>query len=192
MLEQVGVREMTGLDAQQGIWARVQDAIAALTGVVGSIVTRTDDEMSIRDLLLADHTKADTLFGEILGSNDPEKIQEYFGQLYKDIKVHGTAEEQVVYPAVRPYYEHTQEIYDQTDEVMQMLDEIKPLNPSSSQFKAKVEQLRTAVRTHINQEEKDIFPKLHNNFSHEQQKQMATDFKTAKSKLQQQMAASPT
>jgi len=79
--------------------------------------------MSIRDLLLADHTKADTLF-EILGANDPEKIQEYFGQLYKDIKVHGTAEEQVVYPAVRPYYEHTQEIYDQTDEVMQMLDEI--------------------------------------------------------------------
>lgn len=188
MLEQVGVREMTGLDAHQGLWARVQDAVAALTGVVGSVVTRTDDEMSIRDLLLADHTKADTLFGEILGSNDPEKIQEYFGQLYRDIKVHGTAEEQVVYPAVRPYYEHTQEIYDQTDEVMQMLDEIKPLNPSSSQFKAKVEQLRTAVRTHIDQEEKDIFPKLRNNFSHEQQKQMATDFKTAKSKLQEQMA----
>jgi len=65
--------------------------------------------------LLLDHTKADTLFREILGSNDPQKIQEYFGQLYKDIKVHGTAEEQVLYPAVRPYYEHTQEIYTQTD-----------------------------------------------------------------------------
>lgn len=192
MLEQVGVREMTGLDAKQGLWARVQDAVAALTGVVGSVVTRTDDEMSIRDLLLADHTKADTLFAEILGSNEPEKIQEYFGQLYRDIKVHGTAEEQVLYPAVRPYYEHTQEIYDQTDEVMQMLDEIKPLNPSAAEFKAKVEQLRTAVRTHIDQEENDIFPKLRDNFSHEQQKQMATNFKTAKSKLQEQMAASLT
>jgi len=49
------------------------NTITALTGVVGSVVTRTDDEMSIRDLLLADHTKADTLFAEILGSNDPEK-----------------------------------------------------------------------------------------------------------------------
>ncbi len=190
MLEQVGVREMTGLDAQQGLWARVQDAVAALTGVVGSVVTRTDDEISIRDLLLADHTKADTLFGEILSTDDPQKRQEYFGQLYKDLKVHGTAEEEVVYPAIRPHYEHTQEIYDQTEEVMQMLDEIKPLDPASSEFKTKVEQLRTTVRTHINQEEKDIFPQLKHDFSDEQQKQIASDFKTAKSKLQKQIAAS--
>ena len=115
-----------------------------------------------------------------------QKWKQYkIGQLYKDIKVHGTAEEQVLYPAVRPYYEHTQEIYDQTDEVMEMLDEIKPLDFSSSEFKAKVEQLRTAVRNHINQEENDIFPKLRDNFSHEQLKQMASEFKTAKSKLQQ-------
>ncbi|RUR76539.1 hemerythrin domain-containing protein [Chlorogloeopsis fritschii PCC 9212] len=192
ILEILGVRELTGLQPQQGLWARVQDAVAALTGVVGSVVTRTDDEMTIRELLLMDHTKADTLFMEILSANDPQKIQEYFGQLYKDIKVHGMAEEQVVYPAVRPYYEHTQEIYAQTDEVMEMLDEIKAVDPASSEFKAKVEQLRTAVRTHINQEEKDIFPKLRDNFSHEQQKQMATEFKTAKSRLQEQMAASLT
>lgn len=189
ILELLGVREMTGLEAKQGLWARVQDAVAALTGVVGSVVTRTDDEMSIRELLLMDHTKADILFGEILGSDDPQKIQEYFGQLYKDLKVHGTAEEQVLYPAIRPYYEHTEEIVVQTDEVMQMLDEIKPISPSSSEFKAKIEQLRTALRTHINQEENDIFPKLRDNFTHEQQKQMATEFKTAKSQLQDQIAA---
>lgn len=100
------------------------------------------------------------------------------------IIVHGTAEEQVLYPAVRPYYEHTQEIVVQTDEVMQMLDEIKPLNPVDSQFKAKIEQLRTAVRNHINQEENDIFPKLRDNFSHEQQKQIGSEFKAAKSQLQ--------
>jgi hemerythrin superfamily protein len=190
ILEILGVRELTGKQPKQGLWARVQDAVAALTGVVGSVVTRTDDEMGIRELLLMDHTKADILFMEILGTNDPHKIQEYFGQLYKDIKAHGTAEEQIVYPPVRQYYEHTQEIYDQTDEVMEMLDEIKAINPASPEFKAKIEQLRTAVRTHINQEEKDIFPKLRDNFSHEQQKQMASDFKTAKSKLQQEMAAS--
>jgi hemerythrin superfamily protein len=190
ILEILGVRELTGKEAKQGLWARVQDAVAALTGVVGSVVTRTDDEMSIRQLLLMDHSKVDILFMEIFNANEPEKIQEYFGQLYKDIKVHGTAEEQVLYPAVRPYYEHTQEIYAQTDEVMEMLDEIKPLNFSSPEFKAKIEQLRIAVRTHINQEENDIFPKLRDNFSHEQQKQIATEFKTAKSKLQDQMAAS--
>jgi len=158
--------------------------------VAGSVITRTDDEMSIRDLLRMDHTKADTLFAEILGADEPQKMAEYFGQLYKDIKVHGTAEEQVLYPAIRPYYEHTQEIYEQTDEVMEMLDEIKPLKPDLSEFKAKVEQLRTATRNHINQEEKDIFTIIRDNFSHEQQKQMATEFKTVKSQLQEQMADS--
>ena len=190
VLEILGVRELTGQEPKQGLWGRVQDAVAALTGVAGSVITRTDDEMSIRNLLRMDHTKADTLFAEILGADDPQKIQEYFGQLYKDIKVHGTAEEQVFYPAVRPYYEHTQEIYEQTDEVMEMLDEIKPLAPTSSEFKAKIEQLRTATRNHINQEEKDIFALIRDNFSDEQQKQLATEFKTAKSHLQKEIADS--
>src|SRR4028118_2215386 len=67
IIEVLGVRELTGQDAHQGLWARVQDAVAALTGVAGSVITRTDDEMSIRDLLRMDHTKADTLFAEIVG-----------------------------------------------------------------------------------------------------------------------------
>jgi len=190
ILEVLGVRELTGQDPVQGLWARVEDGAAALTGVVGSVITRTDSEMGIRDLLLMDHTKADTLFGEIQATNDPQKVQEYFGQLYRDIKVHGLAEEQVLYPAVRPYYEQTQEIFDQTDEVIQMLEEIKLLSPSDPEFKATVEQLRTAVRAHIDQEESDIFPKLKNNFSDKEQKQMASEFKAVKSQLQDQIAAS--
>ncbi|MBD2196839.1 MULTISPECIES: hemerythrin domain-containing protein [Calothrix] len=187
IIEILGVRELTGKQPKQGLWARVEDGIAALTGVVGTVVTRSDDEMSIRDLLLMDHTKADILFVEIFSTDDPQKIQEYFGQLYKDLKVHGMAEEEVIYPAIRQYYDLTDEIYAQTDTVMDMLDEIKALDPASSEFKVKVEQLRTAVRIHINQEEQDIFPQLRHNFSHEQQKQMASNFKTVKSQLQQQM-----
>jgi hemerythrin superfamily protein len=189
ILEILGVRQLTGQDPDQGLWGRVQDAVAALSGVVGSAVTRMDDEMSILQLLRMDHSKTDVLFMEILGSNDPQKIQEYFGQLYKDVQAHGAAEEQVIYPAVRPYYEDTQELYAETADVKRMLDEIKSMNSYDSEFKPKVEQLMTMLRTHINQEENEMFPKLSDNFSHEQQKQMATEFKTVKSKLQAQMAA---
>jgi hemerythrin superfamily protein len=190
VLEVLGVGELTGQEPDQGLWGRVQDAVAALTGVVGSVVTRTDDEMTILQLLRMDHTKTDVLCMEILGANDPQKIQEYFGQLYKDVIVHGTAEEQVVYPAVRSYYEDTQELYQETSELTRMLDEIKSMNPSDSEFKAKVEQLMMAVRTHKSQEENEMFPKLSDNFSHKELKQMATEFKTVKSQLQNRMAAS--
>jgi hemerythrin superfamily protein len=192
ILEILGVRELTGKEADQGLWARVQDAVAALSGVVGSAVTQNSDrsDMTIGEILRMDHSKAKTLFMEIENSNDPQKIQEYFGQLYKDLMAHAKAEEQVVYPAVRSYYKDTQDLYQEQAEQARMLDEIKSLNPATSQFKDKVRQLKDAINHHVNQEENDMLPKLRDNFSSEQQQQIATEFKSAKSQLQDQMAAS--
>ncbi|HEY9662554.1 MAG TPA: DNA nickase, partial [Allocoleopsis sp.] len=47
MLELVGVRELTGKDADQGLWARVQDAVAALSGVAGSVITQNSDKQDM-------------------------------------------------------------------------------------------------------------------------------------------------
>ncbi|MBW4683056.1 MAG: hemerythrin domain-containing protein [Microcoleus vaginatus WJT46-NPBG5] len=190
ILEILGVRELTGQDPDQGIWARVQDAVAAFTGVAGSVVSRTDDEMSIRDLIRMDHTKVNTLFMQIQGTEDPQKLQEYFGQIYKDLSAHSEAEEQIVYPAVRSYYPETQDLYSEQAEMKQMLEQIRSLNPSAPDFKDNVKRLMDAVMHHVRQEETEMFPKIRDNFSDEQQKQMATEFKTAKSKVQDQLAAS--
>ncbi len=191
ILEILGTRELTGQEPDQGLWGRVQDAVAALSGVVGSAVTRSDDEIGIRDLIRMDHTKVNTLFVEAQGTNDPQKLQEYFGQIYKDLSAHSEAEEQVVYPAVRSYYEDTQELYDEQAEMKRMLEQIKSLTPSSTDnFKARVQDLMKAVQAHVQQEENEMFPKIRDNFSDDQQKQMATEFKTVKSQLQDKMAAS--
>ena len=190
ILEILGVRELTGKDPDQGIWARVQDAVAAFTGVAGSVVSRTDDEMSIRDLIRMDHTKVNTLFMQIQGTEDPQKLQEYFGQIYKDLSAHSEAEEQIVYPAVRSFYPETQDLYNEQAEMKQMLEQIRSLNPSAPDFKDNVKRLMDAVMHHVRQEETEMFPKIRDNFSDEQQKQMATEFKTAKSKVQDELAAS--
>jgi hemerythrin superfamily protein len=192
--EALGVRELTGQEADQGLWGRVQDAIAAFSGVAGSVLTQTSDkeDMNIQDVIRLDHNKTNTLFTEIGQSNDPQKIQEYFGQLYKDLSAHAEAEEQVVYPAVRSFYgnDDTQELYDEQAEMKRMLEEIKSLNPASSEFKDKVKQLMDVVGDHIRQEESTMFAAIRDNCSTEQQEQMATQFKSAKSQIQDQMAAS--
>ncbi len=190
ILEILGVRELTGQNPDQGIWARVQDAVAALTGVAGSVVTRTDDEIGIRDLIRMDHTKVNTLFMQIDQTEDPQKIQEYFGQIYKDLSAHATAEEEVVYPAVRPYFSQTQNLYDEQAEMKKLLAQIKANSPASSDFKPLVKQLQQVVMDHVREEENDMFPKLRDHFSDAQQKQLATQFKTAKSKIQDELAAS--
>ena len=195
ILEILGVRELTGQEADQGLCGRVQDAVAALSGVFGSAVTQTSDrsDMTIEEILRMDHSKTKTLFMEIENSNDAQKIQEYFGQLYKDLSAHAEAEEQVVYPAVRPFYGEgdTQELYDEQAEMKQMLKEIESLNPSNmDDFKSRVKKLMDVVGDHIRQEESTMFSAIGDNCSHEQEKQMATQFKEAKSQVQQQMAAS--
>lgn len=191
VLEILGVRELTGQEAKQGIWARVQDAVAAMTGVAGSVVSRTDDEMNIQDVIRMDHQKVNALFMQIEGTNDPQKIQEYFGQIYKDLTAHSEAEEEVVYPAVRPFYgEHdTQELYDEQADMKRILESLKSMSPSASEFKAQIKQLKDMVMDHVRQEESTMFAAIRNNCSDEQKEQMATQFKTAKSKIQDRMAA---
>jgi len=195
MLEQAGVREMTGLDAQQGLWARVQDGLAALSGVAGSVITQNVDkqDMNIQTLIRLDHNKVNTIFTEVGATKDPQKLQEYFGQLYIDLLAHAQAEEEVVYPKVRSFYgdDNTQELYDEQAQMKRMLDEIKSIDPNSAdEFRSKIKQLMDVVGDHIRQEEFTMFPAIDSNCSGEQKEQMATDFKAAKSKIQKEMAAS--
>ena len=194
VLEVLGVRELTGQEADQGLWARVQDAVAALTGVAGSVITQSSDksDMNIQDVIRMDHQKVSVLFTELNQSNDPQKIQEYFGQIYKDLTVHAKAEEQVVYPAVRSFYgeDNTQELYDEQAQMSVLLDEIKAIDPANANFKVKVTQLKDIVMDHVRQEESTLFTAIRNNCSSEQSERLATQFKAAKSQLQEQLKAS--
>lgn len=195
VLEQVGVREMTGQDADQGLWSRVQDAVAALSGVAGSVVTQNTDkkDMNIQTLIRLDHNKTNTIFTEIGATDDPKKLQEYFGQLYKDLLAHAEAEEAIVYPNIRSFYgdEDTQELYDEQAQMKRLLDEIKAISPiETDRFKSKVKDVMELVGDHIRQEESTMFAAIDKNCSDAQKEQMATDFKAAKKRLQQEMAAS--
>ncbi|MEH1937087.1 MAG: hemerythrin domain-containing protein [Nostoc sp.] len=191
ILEILGVRELTGQDADQGIWARVQDAMAAVSGVVGSAVTQASDkkDLNIQDVIRLDHGKVNTLFTELLQSDNPQKIQEYFGQIYKDLTAHSEAEEEVVYPRVRPFYgqDNTQELFDEQAQAKLALEEIKALSPSSPQFKEKVKQLLAKLGDHIRQEETTLFAAIRNNLTTEQSEQLATEFKAAKTRIQQKL-----
>jgi hemerythrin superfamily protein len=191
MMESLSTIELTGQSADQGLWARVQDSMAALTGIAGSIISRTDNEMSIRDVIRMDHLKVKTLFGQIQDTEDPQKLEEYFGQLYQDLSTHSEAEEEILYPAIRPHYNDTQKLYDEQAEMKQMLDQIKAMNPTNTvEFKAAVARVMEAANAHMDYEERYVFDYIKDTCGDEQQKQLATDFKTAKSKLQDKRLAS--
>ncbi|MDI9638732.1 hemerythrin domain-containing protein [Geitlerinema splendidum] len=189
VLEILGTRELTGMEPDQSVWGRVQDAVAALTGVFGGPASHAKEDINITEIITMDHRKTDTLFMEIANSNDPQKLQEYFGQLFKDLTAHAEAEEEIVYPAVRSYYPDTQELYDEQSEMKRMLAEIKALSPSAPEFKQKIDQLKNMVQHHVREEENDMFPKLRQNFSEQQMQELSDQFKKAKARIQQKMAS---
>lgn len=185
VLETLSTIELTGMPADSGLWSRVQDTIAALGAVAGSVLSRGDHEIGICDLIRLDHTKVNSLFAQIKATNDSQKIAEYFGQIYFDLSAHSEAEEQVVYPAVRPYYNDIQSLYDEQAEMKQMLEKIKAMSPEDTvEFKSAVETLMIAVTNHVKEEEADMFPRIQESFGDEQQKRLAAEFTTAKSKIQ--------
>jgi hemerythrin superfamily protein len=192
VLEVLGVRELTGMEADQGLWARVQDAVAALSGVAGSVITQTSDkaDMNLQDVIRMDHQKVNTLFMEIENTKDPQKRQEFFGQIYKDLTVHALAEEEIAYPAVRGKYPEgdLKELYDEQAEMKVLLDQIRSMSPASDEFMNTVERLKDIVMDHVRQEESTYFAAIRDNFSSDESENLATQFKACKSRLQDEMA----
>jgi len=190
MLEYLGTLELTGQEPQQGLWARVQDAVAAATGVVGSAVTQNSGKESadVMDLIFMDHQKARTLISEIRNADNEDQIKALFGQLYKDLLVHAKAEEAVVYPAVQPFYGNdTQELYDEQADMETLLNEMKAMPSAGDQFMAKLKELKAMIGDHTRQEESTMFATIRKNMSSEEQQQLGRRFNESKQSLQSQM-----
>ncbi len=69
-----------------------------------------------------------------------------------------------------------------------MLEQLKALDTTSSEFKAKISELKDAIQHHVQEEENKIFPKVHKCITEEELKQLATEFQQAQSKLQDEIA----
>lgn len=191
IMEMLSTVELTGQEADQSLWAMVQDAIAVVSGVAGSM--RSDNEMNIRDLIHIDHTKVHALFNQIQNSNNPQKLEEYFGQLYKDLIAHTTAVEEVLYPLARPYHDEMQHLYDEQAKMKQLLNHIKELDPQHiDEFKTAMGSLMTNVREHVNAAENKMFLRIQTTLSTEQEKRLAVEFEAVKSKIQDNRLASLT
>lgn len=190
-LEYLGTFELTGTEPDQGLGARIQDAIAAVTGIFGSAATQASDksDMDITQIIFMDHQKAKTLIREIEKTSDVSRMQEFFNQLYMDLIVHSKAEEEVVYPNVRPFYgqSETQELYDEQAQLEQILNQMKAASPTSEQFRNGLKQIKNMVGDHTRQEESTMFAAMRKNMTDAQREQMATRFKEAKKQLQTSM-----
>ncbi|MCR2745463.1 hemerythrin domain-containing protein [Limnobacter parvus] len=115
--------------------------------------------------LIADHNKVKALFEEFEGLTDRSKARKkkIADQICHELTIHTEIEEKIFYPAIRKPLNDD----DLLDEAVvehasakDLITQIQEMDPSDDLYDAKVQVLAEQVEHHIEEEEKDMFPKL--------------------------------
>jgi hemerythrin superfamily protein len=132
--------------------------------------------MNAISLLKTDHKTVEDLFKrfEKLGPRAVKSKQDLAERIVRELSIHAAIEEMAFYPAIREAAEKGDvddmvlESLEEHHIVKWVLSEIERLGPSDERFDAKMRVLMENVRHHVEEEEKDLFPKVNKMFDRAQ------------------------
>ena len=119
------------------------------------------------ELLKKDHREVEALFKEFEELEDNQEAAEpVIETACPELKIHDTIETEIFYPAVREAAEK-EEIEDVLDEaevehdtVRELIAKLEGMDPSDEKRHAHFTVLTEYVKRHVNEEEKEMFPKV--------------------------------
>src|SRR5688572_33442944 len=119
------------------------------------------------DLLKQDHREVEALFKEFEQLEDEmEAAEQVIETACTELKIHDKIETEIFYPAVREAAEQ-EEVEDLLDEaevehetVRELIGKLEGMDPTDEKRKAHFTVLTEYVKHHVQEEEKEMFPKL--------------------------------
>lgn len=143
-----------------------------------SSTTTTGDAV---DLLLSQHRDVERLFAR-LEAQGPGR-QEAFECLVRLLAVHETAEEEVVYPALRSLGDDAGPVADartaEESEAKHALSELERIGVDGDGFAAKLASFQRSVLHHAESEEREVFPRLRHGLDDQELARMRGALETA-------------
>jgi len=114
-------------------------------------------------MLKDDHEKVRTLFRQF-ESADGDKRQQIADQLFMELEVHTSIEEEIFYPAMRSAgdaqdKEEVAHAYEEHAGAKQLMQQLRGMPASDQQFMTMWQQLRKDVEHHAHEEETEMLPK---------------------------------
>jgi hemerythrin superfamily protein len=121
--------------------------------------------MDAIEMLKADHEKVKELFRqyEAAGDRAYQKKKSIAEEVFTEITVHSSLEEELFYPAVKAEtdkqgQELVAEAVEEHHVVAMLIEELKALDPKDERYDAKFSVLMDNVEHHIEEEEDELFP----------------------------------
>lgn len=133
------------------------------------------------DLLFAQHQEVKRLFALVQGGHQGR--EEAFQSLVRLLAAHETAEEEVVYPALRSTGEEGERIAksrkEEESDAKESLADLEKLGVGGDGFDLKLEAFRQEVLDHAEAEEQEVFPLLRRSLDSEKLNAMRSAVETA-------------
>jgi hemerythrin superfamily protein len=132
------------------------------------------------DLLLAQHEQVKSLFAT-LRTLKGDAATEPFNELRRMLAVHETAEEEVVYPALRQLGadDIVEARLTEEDEAKKTLADLEKMGPEATEFSGVLASFEKDVLAHATAEEREVFPRLQQGIEAEQRRKMGQALKAA-------------
>lgn len=120
-------------------------------------------------MLTEDHREVEELFKqyEKLGEDDNDRKKKIADQICTALTLHATIEEEIFYPAVREAGEDNEELVDEATvehaSARDLIAQLQEMDPEDELYDAKVKVLSEQIAHHVEEEEKEMFPKARKN-----------------------------
>jgi hemerythrin superfamily protein len=153
-----------------------------------SVVAGEEPTMNAIDLLEQQHREVEELFEEFEGAGEgAHKTKERLCREISDqLTVHAEIEEKLFYPESKQ--ENTEEILREAVEehlgMKRLVADLMESDPADEQFQAKMKVLQEQVEHHVEEEEKELFPKVRKACSKEELEDLGDRMQTLAEELE--------
>jgi hemerythrin superfamily protein len=146
--------------------------------------------MTIYQSLKNDHDNVEELLQKLRNSQGGSANQSTFQTMKMELIVHSKAEEKVFYSALRDHSEArdlVQHAKTEHQKVEDLLQEMSSLDLSGEDFQTRLEELRSAVEDHVEEEEGEMFDLARKLITNDEARRLDEAFQEEKQNLQRQL-----
>lgn len=124
-----------------------------------------NNNLTATDLLRSDHKKVRDLFMEYENTENAKAREDIMAMLCLEVATHTMLEEQIFYPAAKGILSNDgfiTESLDEHDRVKILISQLQRLcaDEDRDAYDEKVDQLKTTIESHVQEEERLLFPKV--------------------------------
>lgn len=177
-------------------WGLIGAGIAAGATLIPLIPIIRRRAFSVTTILKKDHRIVIGLIGtlEMTPRGNWRVRRTLMDQIRSQLLIHTQAEEEVVYPVLRNMLigvgeSKVSEAYREHQVVRDLLNDLTTIDPATDAFDNKVEDLKSKIQHHVDEEEGEMFEILRSHLSQDQLQQMGERVHDRKKLLKGKMAA---